>query len=180
MTKKITFISYILPLCNPVLSFLLIAILTLKYTIYFYENEYAIFWLMTALYLLIFIIPSFILQLNYTLSDKKTTLIIDESIDLVKLTDNEKEFSFKLSDVDRVRMIHSKNYDGFWASAPWKTHYFYMICLKNDDEFLVTRLIGKKLDKLLNVRIIRKRVFFPFITKYYLDRAKNNYDKTSA
>ena len=179
MTKKITFISYILPLCNPVLSFLLIAILTLKYTIYFYENENAIFWLMTVLYLLFFIIPSFILQINYTLSDKKTMLIIDESIDLVRLIDNEKEFSFKLSDVDRIRMIHSKNDVGL-SSAPWSTHYFYMICLKNDDEFLVTRLIGKKLDKLLNVRIIRKKVFFPFITKYYLDRAKNKYDKTSA
>jgi hypothetical protein len=107
-------------------------------------------------------------------------LIIDEPIDLVTLIDNEKEFSFKLSDVDRVRMIHSKNYDGFWASTPWKTHYFYMICLKNDDEFLDTRLIDRKLDKLLNVRIVRNRVFFPIITKYYLDRAKNKLNKTNA
>ena len=93
-------------------------------------------------------------------------------MDSVILIDNEKEFSFKLSEVDRVRMIHSKNYDGI-SSSPWNSHYFYMICLKNNDEFLVTRLIGKKINELLDVRIVRAKVFFPFITKYYLDRAKN-------
>ena len=179
MTKKITFISYILPLCKPILSVLFILIWTLMLNMHYAGNDYTTFFLLTALNLLIFLIPSLILQLNYTLFDKKTMLIIDESIDLVRLIDNEMEFSFKLSDVDRVRMIHSKNDVGLY-SAPWSTHYFYMICLKNDDEFLVTRLIGKKLDKLLNVRIVRAKVFFPFITKYYLDRAKNKYDKTSA
>ena len=180
MTKKITFISFILPLCDPILAYLFVIVFGSKYLIYFYLNDYTIFILMITAFLVILVIPSLILQLNYTLFDWKTMLIIDESIDSVRLIDNEKEFSFKLSDVYRVRMIHSKNYDGFWASAPWKTHSFYMICLKNDDEFLVTRLIGKKLDKLLNVRIVRTRVFFPFITRYYLDRAKNKYNKTSA
>lgn len=52
---------------------------------------------------MIFIIPPFILQFNYTKSDKQVKLEIDDSIDFVRLTDGKKEYIFKLSEIDRIR-----------------------------------------------------------------------------
>ena len=79
-----------------------------------------------------------------------------------------------MDEVDRVRMINSKSYDDTYRILmPWHPHYYYMICLKNDDEYLITRLTVRKLEKLLNVRIVYKRNAFPFISKNVLERAKN-------
>ena len=92
----------------------------------------------------------------------------------VKIVDKEKEFTFRLDEVDRVRMINSKSYDDTYRILmPWHPHYYYMICLKNDDEYLITRLTVRKLEKLLNVRIVYKREAFPFISKNILERTKN-------
>ena len=48
-----------------------------------------------------------------------------------------------------------------------------MICLENDDEYLVTRLTVRKLEKILNVRIVYKYKFFSYVSKDELSRAKN-------
>jgi len=127
-----------------------------------------------VIFLLFIIIPSLILHFNYYIIDRNKVLIIDDVTTEVKIIDKETEFTFRLDEVDRVRMINSKNYDDTYRMLmPWKTHYYYMICLKNDDEFLVTRLVVRKLEKLLNVRIVNKREAFPFISKTALKRAKN-------
>lgn len=85
-----------------------------------------------------------------------------------------KTYFLKLQDIDRIRMINSNNYDNYYRRPmPWGSHYYYMICLKNNDEYIVTRLTVCKLEKILNVRIVYKRVFFPYITKTILNRTKN-------
>ncbi len=173
ITKTITPITFILPLISPIFSFLFILTFCFFLQIINDPNDYTVTLFLTTLNIVVFIIPSFILQFNYTKSDKNVTLTIDDSTDHLLLTDNKREFSFKLSEIDRIRIVLSYNHTVDFGSKPWSSYYFYMICLKNDEEFLVTRLVGGKLDKLLNVRVVKQKVFFPFITKYYLNRAKN-------
>jgi len=172
--KKISFGSFILPLIYPIFIFFLFLLVSLKlFIIFTIENNYLAISI-GVIFLLFLIIPSLILHFNYYIIDRNKVLIIDNVTNEVKIIDKSTEFTFRLDEVDRVRMINSKNYDDTYRMLmPWKTYYFYMICLKNDDEYLITRLTVRKLEKLLNVRIVYKRNAFPFISKNVLERAKN-------
>ena len=173
-TKKITLVSYILPVISPILL-LLFGILVSFYLFFIFmeENNY----LALSIYIIVLlslILPSIILQFNYNKVDKNKVLIIDDITNEVIIVDKESEFSFRLDEVDRVRMINSKSYDDTYRTLmPWHPHYYYMICLKNDDEFIVTRLTVRNLEKILNVRIVYKREAFPFISKNVLKKTKN-------
>ncbi len=172
--KRMSLGSFILPLIYPIFIFILFFLVSIKlFIIFTIENNYLAMSI-GVIFLLFIIIPSLILHFNYYIIDRNKVLIIDDVTTEVKIIDKETEFTFRLDEVDRVRMINSKNYDDTYRMLmPWKTHYYYMICLKNDDEFLVTRLVVRKLEKLLNVRIVNKREAFPFISKTALKRAKN-------
>lgn len=165
--KKITFSSFILPLMSPILFFLFCIIISSYFLInYIKENEY-----ISLIILLSLILPSLILQFNYYKIDKRKVLIIDDTSSKVTIINKNKEISFYLEDVDRLRIIHSKNYDDvFRTLSPWHPHYYYFICLKNNDEFLVTRLLVRKLQKVLKVRVVYKRTFFPFISKEIVEK----------
>jgi len=83
-------------------------------------------------------------------------------------------FVFSFDEIDRIRIIHAKRYgQDYFKLRFWSPHYFYMICLKNDEEYIVTRLVVRKLENLLKCRIVYKRKWFPLISKYELSRAKN-------
>ena len=173
-TKKITFGSFILQIISPIFLLLFSILVSFKLFFIFIEDNNYFALSIYFIVLLFIILPSIILQFNYYRVDKNKVLIVDDMTNEVKIVDKEKEFTFRLDEVDRVRMINSKNYDDTYRMLmPWKTHYYYMICLKNDDEFLVTRLVVRKLEKFLNVRIVYKREAFPFISKNVLVRAKN-------
>ena len=159
-TKKITLITFILPLISHIISFILILIICICLQLLNDPNNYTVTLILSTSYFVIFIIPPTILQFNYAKSDKQVRLEIDDSIDFVRLTDGKKEYVFKLSEIDRIRIVDSDQYSIFLGTTPWYTHYFYMICLKNDDEFLVTRLIAHRLEKLLKVRVVKQAVFF--------------------
>jgi hypothetical protein len=171
---KITLWSISSPLILPIFLFFLMLIVWLKLIIVLLNDKnYAIIGFI--LVLIIFeIVPSIILQFNYLKIDKNKIIKIDENKFNIEITQNGKKNVFHFDEVDRVRMIHSKNYDNvFRGLMPWYTYYFYVICLKNDDEYIVTRLSVRKLEKIINVRIVYKRVFFPYITKIVLNRAIN-------
>ena len=171
--KKISFGSFILPLIYPIFIFFLFLLVSLKlFIIFTIENKYLAMSI-SVIFLLFLIIPFLILHFNYYIIDRNKVLIIDNVTSEVRIINKEKEFTFHLDDIDRVRLINSKNYDDTYRMLmPWNT-YYYMICLKNNDEFLVTRLVVRKLEKLLNVRIVYKREAFPFISKNALKREKN-------
>ena len=172
--KKITFGSFILPVMSPIFLFIF-SILVSFYLFFIFIENYNYLALSIYFTVLLFIfLPSIILQFNYYRVDKNKVLIVDDMTNEVKIVDKEKEFTFRLDEVDRVRMINSKSYDDTYRILmPWHPHYYYMICLKNDDEYLITRLTVRKLEKLLNVRIVYKREAFPFISKNALKREKN-------
>ncbi|MHB9142073.1 MAG: hypothetical protein ACYC25_09380 [Paludibacter sp.] len=173
-TNKITFWSFILPFFSSMFLFLFSILVSFYLFFIFLESNN--YWAISIyfVFLLSLIIPSLILQFNYYRIDKNKVLIIDDIINEVRIIDKGTEFIFRLDEVDRVRMVNSKNYDDTYRILmPWHPYYYYMICLKNDDEFLVTRLVVRKLEKLLNVRIVYKREAFPFISKTALKRAKN-------
>lgn len=140
-----------------------------------YANEnYEIPVIISFIIAAIQIVPSLALQYNYYKVDQFKNLIIDDLTNKVTIIDAEKEFTFRLDDIDRIRMVHSKRLgESYGKEMAWQPHYYYMICPKNDDEYLVTRLVVRKLEKIINVRIVYKRVFFPFITKEVLKKAKN-------
>lgn len=171
--KRITPITFILPLITYILPFILI--LFICYCLQFANDpdDYTVTIIFSIIYFVIYILPNIILQFNYAQSDKQVHLEIDDAIDFVSLTDGKKEYVFKLSEIDRIRIVDSDQYSPFLSTLPWLNYHFYMICLKNDDEFLVTRLIARRLEKILKVRVVKQTVFFPYITKYYLNRAKN-------
>ena len=174
--NKINLWSFILPLLKPTLYLLIISFFwsILYLDLYLKEKLNIYLILVYILVLLIQIIPSLILQINYYLFDKSTIFEIDNrSLSLI-ISRKGIEYIIKIDDVDRVRMIHAKNYDNVQrALMPWSPHYFYMICLKNDEEYIVTRLVVRKLENLLKCRIVYKRKWFPLISKYELSRAKN-------
>jgi len=172
--KKISFGSFILPLVYPVFLFFLFFFVGFKlFLIFIMENNYLAISI-SIVFLLFQIIPSFILHFNYYITDRNKVLIIDGITTEVKIIDKGTEFTFRLDEIDRVRMINSKNYDDTYRMLmPWKSHYYYMICLKNDNEYLLTRLTVRKLEKILNVRIVYKREVFPFISKNVSNKAIN-------
>ena len=173
-TKKITFGSFILPIISPIFLLLFSILVSFKLFFIFIEDNNYFALSIYFIVLLFIILPSIILQFNYYRVDKNKVLIVDDMTNEVKIVDREKELTFRLDEVDRVRMINSKSYDDTYRTLmPWHPHYYYKICLKNEDEYLITRLTVRKLEKLLNVRIVYKREAFPFISKKVLERAKN-------
>lgn len=169
---RITFLSFILPLILPFLFF--VFSLILSYGLIITSNIGVILPICVSVLILLSFVLTFILHYNYYRVDKNKILEIDLNMQEISITQNSKTHLFKLLDVDRVRMTHSSNYDNSYRKTmPWGSYYFYMICLKNDEEFIVTRLVVRKLETILNVRIVYKRVFFPIITKDYLRRANN-------
>lgn len=171
---KITFWSFLSPLVLPILLFFFMFIVWLNLMFLLIENKNYEMIFVIFILIIFEVVPSIILQLNYLRVDNNKIIEIDTKKSKINIIQNESIFEFSFEDVDRVRMIHSKNYDNvFRGLMPWHTHYYYMICLKNDEEYIVTRLTVRKLEKLLNVRIVYKRVFFPYITKSALNRAKN-------
>lgn len=173
-TKKITFWTFILPVLSPTFLFLFSILVSFYLVFIFTENDNSLALSIYFILLLTLIVPSLILQFNYYKIDKNKVFIIDDVTNEVKIVDKDMEFTFRLNEIDRVRMINSKNYDDTYRILmPWHPHYYYIICLKNGDEFLVTRLIIQKLEKILNVKIVYKREAFPLISKDTLKRAKN-------
>ena len=172
--KKISLWSFILPTMYPFFLFFFFFLVGLKLLVIFIIENNSLAITISFSFFLFIIIPPLILQFYYYKIDRNKVLIIDDTTNEVKIIDKETEFIFRLDEIDRVRIITSKDYDLVYRMLmPWRTYYYYMICLKNDDEFLVTRFIARKLEKILNVRIVYKRVFFPFISKAVLMKAKN-------
>lgn len=171
---KVSFWSYILPLIYPAFLFLSFSLIGSKLFLLFIADLMYPELLVSAAFLLLQIIPSLILNFNYYQIDKNKILTIDDSTNEVTITNKDMESRFRLDEIDRIRIINSSSYGNSYKSVmPWKQHYYYMICLKNDDEYLVTRFVARKLEKIINVRIVYKKAIFPFITKEVLRKAKN-------
>lgn len=171
---KASFWSYILPMIYPSFLFIFFLLIGSKLFLLFITDLIYPGLFVGATFLLLQIMPSLILNFNYYQIDKNKVLSIDDSTNEVIINNKDTELRFRLDEIDRIRIINSSSYGNSNRSVmPWKQHYYYMICLKNDDEYSVTRFVARDLEKIINIRVVYKKVFFPFITKEILRRAKN-------
>ncbi len=146
---KLTFWSSIKPFLWPLLATLFFVLGFMPILAFTANSDSFKFALIIAIVWVFFTgIPPVVLEINYLLHDRKTSLKIDKSNGIVEISNRDNISRFLIDDIILIEKHHSGIEKGErFGRMHWHTFYYYKLLVRDSAPIFISRMIVVNLEK---------------------------------